>query len=580
MTDAFSPSPGRTAQRFLCLWLPRLPTDRIIRQLLGKSWRTAAPREAPNITPNDKPEAPLLPPLAVVAKIRSALRLVALDEQAERLGLARGQPLADARAMIPALTVADDDPAADDAVLEAIADWSERYTPLVAQEARNGKAATGKHQEARRAEGPTGKHQEAGRAGHYGLMLDITGCAHLFGGEAALAADCTDRLEAQGFTVRMAIADTPGAASAAARYTAAARPVVPPGSARALLQPLPLAALRLDSETVSALDRVGLKRIGQIIDAPRGPLAARFGSALTNRLDQALGRQEETISPRRPVPALTVERRFAEPIEREEDITATLASLAMTLKSSLETQGLGARLIELSLFRVDGIVSRLTVGTGRPIRAPKLILDLFREKLAGLGEAIDAGFGFDMVRLAVPEAASTDPAQIDLAGDVTAAADLDGLIDRIGARLGPRHVARMVAHDSHIPERAEIYLSGIEAFEPASPGTLRQAASESGLSGDPIDRPLRLFAKPEPIEAIAEVPDGPPVRFRWRRVLYRIARAEGPERIAQEWWHDDDLTRDYFRVEDAAGRRFWLFREGLYERETTAPRWYLHGVFA
>jgi protein ImuB len=358
--------------------------------------------------------------------------------------------------------------------------------------------------------------------------------------------------------------------------------VVPPGGTLAMLKPLPLAALRLDRETVSALDRVGLKRIGQIVEAPRGPLAARFGAMLIRRLDQALGREEEAISPRRPVPALTAERRFAEPIGREEDIAASLASLAETLRGSLEAQGLGARLLELSLFRVDGAVARLTVGASRPIRAPKLILDLFREKLAGLGEAIDAGFGFDMVRLAVPVAAPADPAQIDLAGDAVAAADLDGLIDRIGARIGPSYVARMVTRESHIPERAESQVSGAAA-EPRATSAIRRAPDPPSADdpvAEPIDRPLRLFARPEPVEAIAEVPDGPPVHFRWRRVLYRIARAEGPERIAPEWWHNDDLTRDYFRVEDVAGHRFWLFREGLYERETATPRWYLHGVFA
>ena len=401
-------------------------------------------------------------------------------------------------------------------------------------------------------------------------MLDITGAAHLFGGEAALLADLHQRLAAQGFAARATIADTPGAASAAARF--ADQAVVPPGEAAAMLAPLPLAALRLDRDSVSALARVGLKRIGQIIGEARAPLAARFGTALIRRLDQALGHEEEAIGPRRPVPALIAERRFAEPIAREEDIAATLSSLAAGLAASLEKQGLGARLLELALFRVDGVVNRIAVGAGRPVRTPRLVLDLFREKFAGLGDDLDAGFGFDMARLSVLAAAPAGPVQIDLAGDAHAEADLDGLIDRIGARLGPASVRRIVARDSHVPERAEMQM-------PADAGARPERGIGAASPGF-IDRPLRLLAKPEPVVAIAEVPDGPPVRFRWRRAFYRVTRAEGPERIAAEWWLNDDLTRDYFRVEDAAGHRFWLYREGLYRRETAAPRWYLHGVFA
>lgn len=505
------------------------------------------------------------PPLAVVAKIKNALRLVALDESAERLGLTRGMALADARAMIPALGVADDDPAADASLLDEIAGWAERYTPLVALD------------------------------GADGLMLDITGCAHLFGGEAALVADLEARLAAHGFRARAAVADTPGAAFAAARFTGI--DVVPEGGVRALLEPLPLAALRLDREIVSAMGRVGLKRIGQIAGAPacsgkvdttfptrtcsdqksgseipfrsRAPLAARFGIDLIRRLDQALGFDEEAISPRRPAPAFIAERRFGEPISRQEDIAAALASLAGTLAASLETHGEGARRLEFALFRVDGHVTRISVGAGRPIRAPKLVLDLFREKFAALSDdEIDAGFGFDMARLSVTACAPVDPAQIDLAGDAVAAADLDGLIDRIGARLGAGSVGRIVPRESHIPERNQTTADG------------RWSVPSAVVSRPTSDSPLRLFARPEPVEAVAEVPDGPPVHFRWRRALYRVARAEGPERIAPEWWRDDAFTRDYFRVEDSAGRRFWLYREGLYGRELTTPRWYLHGVFA
>jgi protein ImuB len=495
---------------------------------LGRSWRSAASPDAP---------------LAVVAKIRSALRIAALDEIAEHLGLRVGQALTDARAMIPALEAIEEDIFSDLTLLESLADWAERYTPLAALDP------------------PAG------------LILDITGAAHLFGGEDTLLADLATRLHAHGFLTRTAIADTPGAAFATARF--GTMPVIPAGGARAALAPLPLAALRLDHETTAALDRVGLKRIGQIIAAPRAPLAARFGTTLLHRLDQALGIEEEAINPRRPIPALIAERRFAEPIVREEDIAATLSSLAATLAQSLETRGEGARALELTLFRVDGIVARIAIGTSRPIRAPKLILDLFREKFASLGDTIDAGFGFDTLRLAIGATAACDPTQIDLTGEAAGEADLGQLIDRIGTRIGSDRVGRIAALESHIPERAV-------TFEPSSEKGFPKGeeALFSHPPSNPIDRPLRLFARPEPVEAVAEVPDGPPVHFRWRKALYRIARAEGPERIASEWWQNDDLTRDYFRVEDISGHRFWLFREGLYGRETAAPRWYLHGMFA
>ena len=482
---------------------------------------------------------------------------MALNHAAERLGLARGMALADARAMIPTLAVADADDAADMALLDAVADWAERYTPLVALDETQ----------------PLAGHE-------HGLMLDITGCAHLFGGEAALAGDLVMRLKRQGFAARVAIADTAGAASAVARFGSEAIVAVPPGGMAERLAPLPLAALRLDPETVAALDRVGLKRIGQIMDAPRAPLAARFGAVLMRRLDQALGDEEEAINPRRPAPSMLAERRFGEPIALEEDIAATLAALAETLARTLETRGLGARALELTLFRVDGAVARIAVSAARPLNTAKRVLALFREKFVSLGAEIDAGYGFDMARLAATETAPLGASQVDLAGDAGAEADLDELIDRIGARLGAQAVNRITPGDSHIPERAE----GLARYADAGASPQALLLAGGGGTGDmmaeTVLRPLRLFARPEPVEAVAEVPDGPPVRFRWRRALYRIARAEGPERIAAEWWRDDDLTRDYFRVEDAGGHRFWLFREGLYGRETVAPRWYVHGVFA
>lgn len=472
------------------------------------------------------------PPLAVVAKIKNALRLVAVDEHAASLGLTRGTALADARAMLPALVVADDEPAADTTLLATLADWAERYTPLIAMDDN-------------------------------GLLFDITGCAHLFGGEAALVSDLTTRLLAHGFFAQAAVADTPGAAWAASRYANGG--IIATGEAASVLSPLPIAALRLEPEITSAMERVGLKRIGQIIGAPRAPLAARFGEALIQRLDQALGIEEEAIDPRRPPAVFIAERRFAEPISHADDIAAALAALARTLATSLERHGEGARQIEYTVFRVDGVVMRVVVNASRPIRAPKLILALFREKFAALADDIDAGFGFDMARLSITVSAAMDAAQIDLAGDANAEGDVSALLDRISARLGEGSVATIATRQSHIPERAAVFVPHGNVI-----ATAQMPATE---------RPLRLFAHPEPIFVTAGVPDGPPVHFRWRSATYHVTRAEGPERIAPEWWNDGGPTRDYFRVEDEVGHRFWLYRDGLYANSTAPPAWYLHGVF-
>jgi protein ImuB len=505
--------------------LPFLSTDRIVRRTLGRDWRSKRPADEP--------------PLATVAKIKSAMRLTALNAPAFRLGLSRGQSLAEARAIHPLLEAVEADPAANAKILGEIADWADRYTPLVAVDGPNG------------------------------LMLDVTGCAHLFGGEQMMASDLVACLARQGFGASAAIADTPGAASAAARFTDIA--VVPPNGSAAMLESLPLFALRLPHEVVAMLERVGIKRIGQIIDKPRAPLAARFGARLIQRLDQALGHEEEAISPRRPLPDLLAERRFADPISLVGDIAAVVLSLADSLAGRLEERGLGGRRFELALYRVDGIVSRTIVGTGRPLRAPQLIGELFAEKFELLGDELDAGFGFDMVRLSVLAADNAMPAQIDLAGESDGDADLSRLIDRIGVRLGEDRIVRLSPRESHLPERSA-------AAIPALHGSAALAWPQAAMD-EPIDRPLRLFARAEKIETLAEIPEGPPLRFRWRRALYEVVRAEGPERIAAEWWREDGLTRDYYRVEDRAGRRFWLYREGLYERETNAPRWYLHGLF-
>jgi protein ImuB len=296
-------------------------------------------------------------------------------------------------------------------------------------------------------------------------------------------------------------------------------------------------------------------------------LVRRFGEPVTRRLDQALGRAPEPISPRRPVPARRSLLAFAEPIARADDIAAGLGRLLATLCARLERDGLGARRLELALYRIDGTVMRLGVGTSRPSRDAGHLQRLFAEHM----EKIDPGFGIEAMALAALAADPIEPEQSDLEGsDAKEPECLSMLVDRLSNRLGPAAVFRLRPCESHMPERA---VAAAAALGPAA------RASWPRLT----PRPVRLLPCPEPVEAVAELPDGPPVLFRWRGAAHRVRRAEGPERIAPEWWRDagapEQATRDYYRIEDEQGRRFWLYRAGLYEAEAE-PSWYLHGMFA
>ncbi len=521
------------------MWLRRLSTDRIER-------RFNLPGDAP---------------LIVAESVKAALRVSSLNDAAARLGLHTGMPLADVRAMHPSFDVRNAEPAADRVLLEAVADWCDRYTPLVGLDAPDG------------------------------LFLDISGCAHLFGGEAALMRDMAARLFRQGLNARLAVADTAGCAWAVARY---GHPLLAPrGETLAALHALPLGALRIDDETVAALAQAGLKRIGDVTGRPRAPLAARFGVGFLRRLDQALGREEESIAPRLPVASCSAERRFAEPIGLETDVLGTIEKLARELGIAMERRGEGARHLQVSLFRTDGKVYRFDAKAGEPLRDPARIRRLFSERFIATGDECDPGFGYDMLRLSALMVERMDPVQAGLARD-DHGAELAHLVDRLSARLGSARVMRLSPRDTHIPEFAEEAVPAQMAQQNMS--ACRAQSGEVG-TGSPSDcathkieqdslapaRPVRLFARPEAIEALAEVPDGPPVRFRWRHVMHDVVAVEGPERIAMEWWRDDAgrvLTRDYFRVESKQGMRAWLYRDGLFGREEKNPRWFLHGLFA
>jgi protein ImuB len=490
-------------------------------------------------------------PCIVVAKQNNALQISALNDAAARLGLEVGLPLANARAVCPDIKVFDADEAADTETLNHIADWCDRFTPLVALDRP------------------------------HGLLLDITGCTHLFGGEAAMMAMVCGALQRQGFIVSAAIAGTPVCARTLTRCTPGR--IVAAGEEADAVMPLPVFALGAIESITHGLRRAGLKTIGDVASRARHEIAARFGAGFTGLLEQALGQGDAPISPRKPLPEYIVEKRFAEPVATEAVISATLAGLARTLVVAMERQGKGARRLEASFFRTDGAVRIVTVETGQAVTKGDVIDRLFRERLDVIADPLDPGFGFDLIRLSASRTEIVVQQQRDLDASVHGNDELAALIDRIAARIGGSRVMVHLPQDTHIPERAVLAMSAQHHLVMSA-----HADWPARAAAEPPLRPLRLFERPEPIKVIAQVPDGPPARFVWRRAAHAVIRSEGPERIAMEWWRAQGamLTRDYFRVEDEAGLRFWLYRDGLYDREivqegrVVQPNWFMHGLFA
>jgi protein ImuB len=509
------------SRRILALWLPRLSTDRLIRK-------------------TGSPESRVGAPLVVSGRANNALYVQALEARAERLGLYKGQPLANARAMVEPLAVVPANDKADAALLENIADWCDRYTPLV------------------------------GLDGTDGLLLDITGAAHLFGGEAAMLKLVTGSIARQRFAVRGAIAGTTLCAHALARH--APGTIAAAGSEADAVAPLSITALEPDEKILRALRHAGLKTVGMVAQRLSSELSERLGTGFVARLRVMLGAREQPLQPRRALPDLMAEQRFADPVVSQSVIASTLLSLAQSLSHILEREGRGARLLEAAFFRADGKLERITVRAGEPLRDPAVMLRLLTQKLDALADPLDPGFGFDLIRLEAVLADETRPITISFDADENARAQIAFLVDRLAARFGETRVQRFVPQDTHIPEAAGIAI-------PAQERDFDGAWIRKRGDNDPPRRPLRLLAKPEEINAVAGYPDDPPKRFRWRNAHFTVSRAEGPERIAMQWWRNEGLTRDYFRVETGDGQRFWLYRDGLY-RQVGAPRWYLQGVFA
>ncbi|PWL16579.1 nucleotidyltransferase [Falsochrobactrum shanghaiense] len=504
--------------RVVSLFLPRWPTDRLRR----KSGDGSPP-----------PDAPL-----VLAGRNGRRRLItAIDANAQARGIAVGMAVAKAQALVPGLFVIDADPAADADGLEKLALWTlQRISPIVAVDQPDG------------------------------LVIDTTGADHLHGGEEAMLGKLVQRFAASGVEARAAIADTWGAAHAAARFLQPEILVIPPGQHETMLRSLPLAALRLDPETVAGLHKLGFEWIGDLMEQPRAPLTQRFGPEPGRRLDQALGTLAEPVDPVRSPELVEVRRVFGEPIGAAETIARYIGKLVDSLCIELEKRGLGARRLDLLFHRVDNTLQYIRVGMAQPVRDPKRLTRLLCDRI----ETVNPGFGIEIMVLLAIEAEPLGHKQSISSLIEASQPDVSDLIDVLANRIGENRLCRFVPVQSDVPERS------VARVPPLAPET------GATWEGD-WPRPPRLLPRPEPIETMALLPDNPPVWFTWRGIRRRVQRADGPERIRGEWWlRDAEMTtvRDYFRVEAETGERYWLFRSGDGEHENSGShRWFLHGIF-
>lgn len=503
--------------RIVSVWFPDLAMDRW-RQII-RQHRTLPSDDIPVVLSRDGTHGPVIHATSTAARTR---------------GIEPGARVVDVQAIHPDLHVEPADPAGDRSFLDRLALWARRWSPWTVADRDDG------------------------------LFLDSQGVAHLFGGEAAMLSDIQRRMAMQGLTAHVAMAATPGAAQALARY----------GSIQicddipAALVPLPTAALRLDDTTVQLLNRLGLKTIGSLAEMPRVSLMRRFSTLPDDRnplvlLDRAVGRTADPLNAPVDPQQFITRSRLPEPVM---DAAPHMADLARQLCQQLAQAEYGARSIRLTIYRIDGEWRQLSLNTARASRDPDHMLRLFRDKL----ERIDPGFGFDLLTLEALQVEPLSQIQQRLDGRRDSDADLAALLDRLSARLGQDKVSWSRYVQTHKPE-------AVEHRQPA------MAGDPTPPPAPPRERPLRLLTPAEEVQVIYAVPEGPPSQFRWRRVLYKTARHEGPERIAPEWWRDRPGTRlrDYYKVEVQDGRRFWLYREGVvHDGRGDTPRWFLHGLFA
>ena len=498
-------------RRYISIWFRRLLTD----------WTA---RQRPEV--KDRP-------FVLCASERGAVIIMAANALAEQAGASRGMALADARALAPDLLHFDFEPDRAQKILGAMADWCQRFSPL------------------------------AGLQLPDGIWIDMTGGAHLFGGERKLLRDLVLSFQSFGYETRAALADTAGGAWGIARF-GRQQPIIPPGALKEALAPLPPSALRISTDTAVTLRSLGIRKVSDLYKIPRAALSRRFGAEVVLRMGQALGELEEPLTSQMPAPEYTARLHFAEGLGTPDSIAKVVERLMSDLCAQMNVRGCGLREGVLQTFRLDGRAERVTIGTGSPSRNPKHLFKLFEEKLPHL----DPGPGIETFILSAPKTELVTAQQNGMGMDADNYFhddNLPELIDRLAGRLGMERIYGVAPRDSHWPERAV------------------KATGALDLKPDPWlpdkERPVMLLARPEPIDVMAPVPDDPPMLFRRKGVLHRIRHSEGPERIEAEWWLRSGELRDYYRLEDETGNRYWVFRSGHYKPEEKS-KWFLHGFFA
>ncbi|WP_121356326.1 Y-family DNA polymerase [Flavisolibacter nicotianae] len=499
------------ARRFVSIWLPCLVTD----------WHIRKQPQLHNM------------PFVLKAPVRNRIVVTAVSPAALSLGIRTGTTLADAKALVPSLQALEHKLGLAEQLLQRMAEWCIRFTPVAAPD-------------------PLG-----------GLLLDASGCAHLWGGEDAYLADICKRLTARGYSVRAAMADTIGAAWAVARYGNTA-PVVDSGHHRKILLSLPVSSLRLEEEMIVRLHKLGLRQIKDVMALPQTSLRRRFGAQLIQRINQALGDEEECIQPVYPPEPFQERLPCLEPIRTLTGIEIALHHLLAALCDRLRKEGKGLRSAFFRVYRVDGGTQGIEIGTNRSSHNEEHLFHLFSLKLS----TIEPKEGIELFLLEATKVEDATPLQESLWEEGSGLQDprLAELVDRLAGKLGQEAICRYLPAEHWWPERS-----------------FKKAASldELPAAGWKLDRPrpLQLLSPPERIDVTAPIPDYPPMLFRYKGSVHKIVKADGPERIEQEWWIQDGKHRDYYCVEDEEGRRYWLFRSGHYNEEET-PSWFLHGFFA
>lgn len=497
-------------KRYVAIWFRYLKTDWVARQ-------------QPNLRNT---------PFVLAAPEHGRMVIMAANAAAQKKGIDVNMVVADCRAILPSLQVLDETPGQADKLLNALAEWCLRYSPIVAVDPPDG------------------------------LLLDVSGCPHLWGGEKPYLKDITAKFNGFGYDVRVAIADTAGAAWAVSRYGKTS-PIVEPNNQLEALLPLPPAALRLEVPILEKLDKLGLYQIKSFIKMPRNAIRRRFGPSILTRLDQALGLEYEAILPVQPVEPYQERLLSFEPIRTAPGIEMALRQLLEKLCKRFAEEEKGLRKCFFKCYRVDGIVQQIEIGTSSPSRNVEHLFRLFELKIPTIEPAL--GIEVFTIEASVVEDISASQEAIWEDKEKDGGAAISELMDRVAVKLGADTIHRYLPDEHYWPERSV---------------KLATSLSEKKTTDWRTDlpRPIHLLPTPETIQVTVPIPDYPPISFRYKGELHYISKADGPERIEQEWWLDQGQYRDYYCVEDKLGKRYWLFRLGSYEEGN--PKWFIHGFFA